>query len=392
MIKKILGSIALSSMLLAGTAIAGERGFGDDATTTKATSLSFPLLFKVSHKKWVNNVKFSPDSKTFVTASDDKTAKLWDLEGELIFSMNENNDEVHQVIFNKDGSQIITRSSGDKEKAVIIYNSSTGAKLNTITEKSGSNYYTIDSMGFIPNSNSLIVGTDAYDSGYKIHIYDLINQKLISTIKSEISPEQFSVTPDGKKIAVQYYSKIKIYYIKNGELYTEFEVDGSDDYYTDNNIQFIDNSKLLTVNSSAGNLDIWNIKTSTKESTIRGTKATDSYGDIYQVGKLTGTTGIFINYQAGGYSTYATDLFTTDGEYIGTLKDTRTDTIVSDFDVSKDKTKLAVAYKNGEVQIFDIRTLTNGQTSTSSKPIIKDLEDILKDSNTLNVKFQAIQN
>ena len=390
MVKRILGSIALSSLLLTTGILANERGFDDSQNIISSEQdIYLPLLFKVAHKKRVNSIKFSADNKTFVTASNDKTAKLWDLDGELIFSMNQNNKDLDQAIFSGDGSLIVTRSKNDKENAIIIYNSKTGEKINIITEKTENNYYySVEHIEFIPYTNYLVVGTDYNDN---VHIYDLSTKQLLRTFDAEMTPDQFAITPNGKKIAIQNYKTVKIFYTANGELYTEFKVDEKNYYNTDNDMEFIDDNKLITNNANGGKLEIWNIKNSQKDISIKGSKATKSYKRIYQIGYISGTDKVIINYRIA-YNNYHIDIFTINGKYIGTLKNVNNKKMVTDFDISPNKTKLGIAYENGDIQVFDIRSLINNDSSASVTPEIENLEVILKDSNTLNVKFQAIQN
>ncbi|NEP36157.1 MAG: hypothetical protein F6K38_33525, partial [Moorea sp. SIO3B2] len=66
----------------------------------------------------VNSAVFSPDGQTILTASRDKTAKLWDNDGNLITTLNQDSCwHVHikdyhcgltSAVFSPDGTKIIT--------------------------------------------------------------------------------------------------------------------------------------------------------------------------------------------------------------------------------------------------------------------------------------------
>lgn len=67
------------------------------------------------HQDAVNHATFSPDGARILTASRDKTAKLWDaIAGKLIASFDHPNGLYHAA-FSLDGARILT-ASGDAAK------------------------------------------------------------------------------------------------------------------------------------------------------------------------------------------------------------------------------------------------------------------------------------
>ena len=67
------------------------------------------IQFK-GHQDTVNSVSFSPDGKTIATASWDNTARLWNLQGQLIQEFNGHQGTVISVSFSPDGKTIATAS------------------------------------------------------------------------------------------------------------------------------------------------------------------------------------------------------------------------------------------------------------------------------------------
>ena len=59
----------------------------------------------------VSSAVFSSDGSLVLTASKDGTARLWRLDGELVFSLAEPEGQVTRAVFSPDGEWIVTASS-----------------------------------------------------------------------------------------------------------------------------------------------------------------------------------------------------------------------------------------------------------------------------------------
>jgi WD40 repeat protein len=63
------------------------------------------------HYHWVESAAFSPDGSRIVTASDDKTARIWDAAtAKEIAVLRGHDDRVVSAAFSPDGSRIVTAS------------------------------------------------------------------------------------------------------------------------------------------------------------------------------------------------------------------------------------------------------------------------------------------
>lgn len=70
----------------------------------------------MGHNSLVNNAAFSPDGKLIVTASNDKTAKVWNLNGQLLQTLVGHQGFVKYAAFSPDGKRIVTTSSNNTAK------------------------------------------------------------------------------------------------------------------------------------------------------------------------------------------------------------------------------------------------------------------------------------
>ncbi|MDC0672853.1 WD40 repeat domain-containing serine/threonine protein kinase [Nannocystis radixulma] len=81
------------------------------------------------HTGYINRFSVAPDGARFVTASDDKTARLWDIASGDARVLVGHDDEIWNVQHSPDGARIATVS---KDSTLRIWNARTGAALVTI--------------------------------------------------------------------------------------------------------------------------------------------------------------------------------------------------------------------------------------------------------------------
>lgn len=70
------------------------------------------------HTNSVNKVVFNPQTSKILTASEDATAKLWDLEGKELQTLSGHSDEIFSCAFNYEGDAIIT---GSKDNSCMLW-------------------------------------------------------------------------------------------------------------------------------------------------------------------------------------------------------------------------------------------------------------------------------
>lgn len=137
---------------------------------------------------WLSDVKISNNNKMFATSSLDKTVKLWDLETRKLISNLENNGELPtdymtNLNFSMDGRYLIGRSSlasNGNQTYLKIWDCQSKTLLKTIDtskdkDKGGS------SMVLKKDNSTLI-----YEQGKNINIVDWRSDKTIGVLQSDI--------------------------------------------------------------------------------------------------------------------------------------------------------------------------------------------------------------
>lgn len=87
-------------------------------TTAKIWNLKGDLVSNLTHQAGINYAEFSPDGQNVVTSSWDNTAKIWNLKGDLISTLRPE-EQIKSAKFSPDGQKVMTISS---DKTVKIWN------------------------------------------------------------------------------------------------------------------------------------------------------------------------------------------------------------------------------------------------------------------------------
>ena len=134
------------------------------------------------HSNYVYSIAFSPDGKSILSGSHDKTIKLWDVTTRAqILTIQAHSSWVHSVTFTPDGK---TLASGSDDNTIKLWDVTTGAQIRTIQAHSGS----VRSVAFSPDGKILVSG-----SGDKtINIWQVVSLSNTAT-SSPIKPTQSNI-------------------------------------------------------------------------------------------------------------------------------------------------------------------------------------------------------
>ena len=93
----------------------------------------------------VTSASFSPDGSRIVTASGDRTAKVWDAKsGAEVLTLKGHTVPVTSASFSPDGARIVT---GSQDKTAKVWDAKSGAEVLTLKGHTGSGQFGVVQPG-----------------------------------------------------------------------------------------------------------------------------------------------------------------------------------------------------------------------------------------------------
>jgi WD40 repeat protein len=174
------------------------KGNGDDTPyVADAEFALFMGIFQIrerrifsGHDAPVLSVAFSPDSTRIVTASDDKTARLWDAATGAQLALLKGHDRVISAVFSPDGTRVVTESADNTAR---VWDAITGTQVALLKGHGGR------VRGAIFNPDGTRVATFSED--HTVRIWNSTTGALIAVLEGHgdlIFSLAFS--PDGARI------------------------------------------------------------------------------------------------------------------------------------------------------------------------------------------------
>ena len=212
------------------------------------------------HEEIISQIKYSPDGKLLVSASWDKTIKLWNADnGELVDTLKGHRDGINSIVFTPDSKILI---SGSEDKTIKLWSLEDNPKLiKTLKGHQDS----IKTVTVSPDGN--LIASAGYDNMIKLWT---ITGEFLQTIDAhDLAITSLEFSPDGEILAsASWDNSVKLWKIEGKTNQLLQTLTGHQDGVT--TISFNSDGTLLATGSGDRHIKLWNAKKGTLVKNLRG--------------------------------------------------------------------------------------------------------------------------
>src|SRR5919202_602343 len=202
------------------------------------------LLELVGHRGKLTSISFSPDGQRIITASEDGTARLWNLSGKEVAQFIGHKGPVWNVSFSPNGKSI---ASAGEDGTVRLWNL-TGKELGQFTGHNGP----VSTLSFSPDGQRLVTITGLDGT---VRLWNLQRQLLAKWKSSRDLVLSVSFSPDGQRLATTGTDGTTRLWDLSGQLLAELKGHQSWVY----RVSFSPDGQSLATAGADGTARIWDL-------------------------------------------------------------------------------------------------------------------------------------
>jgi hypothetical protein len=185
------------------------------------TSRAAPALIRTltGHGSWVLSVAVTPDGKCAVSASWDRTLRVWDLDsGQPIATLTGHESSVNAVAVTPDGKRAVSASD---DRTLRVWDLDSGQPIATLTGHESS----VRSVAVTPDGKRAVSAS----SDRTLRVWDLHSGQPIATLSGhEDWVNAVAVTPDGKRVVSASWDRtLRVWDLDSGTCLAVVAMDGA---------------------------------------------------------------------------------------------------------------------------------------------------------------------
>ena len=229
-----------------------------------AIAKSFPQMAAIlqGHTSSVLSAAFSPDGQRIVTASYDKTARVWNAaSGQLLATLQGHTDRVRNAEFSPNGERIVTAS---EDKTARVWNAANGQLLVILQGHTGP----VENAAFSPDGQRIVTVSATLDRTARV--WNAASGQLMTTLQMQ-SPSGTVVSavfsPDGQRIVTASYNGTALVWnAASGQLLSTLQGHTG---YVENAVFSPDGLRIVTA-SADKTARVWNATSGQLLATLQG--------------------------------------------------------------------------------------------------------------------------